>query len=541
MHLTLLDLLAFVAFLTAVVGISLYASRRDRDSDESYFLAGRTLTWPLIGISLVASNISTEHFVGMAGSAFGRVGLAIASYEWMAAVTLILIGWYLLPLFLRTGIYTMPEFLEYRYNPVTRAIMATLLMIAYVVVAMATVLYSGAVGLNAIFNIPQWFQDSFGMGQEQATFWATVAGIWFIGLIAGAYTAYGGLKAVVWSDLLQGGGLILGGATVAVIGFVMIGGGDFFGGVGSFLAHNEAKLHTVLPWNDPDVPWLAVFIGGLWIPNTFYWGMNQFITQRTLAARSLREGQRGIIFAAFLKLLMPFIIVFPGIMAFQLFGGEIIALFGVEHAADHAYPYMIQKILPPSLRGIMLAALFGAVMSSFNSMLNSASTILSMDLYKRHWKPEASQRAVVRFGRIATVGFVLIACLWAPVISRFEGVFVYIQKIWGFISPGIVAAFLVGIILRKTPPIAASGAMLLGIPLYAAVILLLPGASLLHHIGITFVLLVLFMLVMTWRRPLPEPVVLPDRGRIDTTPTPGVRIWGWAVIALTALLYVAFW
>ncbi|WP_272481688.1 SLC5 family protein [Rhodothermus marinus] len=284
----IVDLIAFVGFIAFVIGFSLYASRKE-ETGEDYFLAGRGLTWWLIGFSLIASNISTEHFVGMAGRGF-ELGLAIASYEWMAAVTLVIVAFFFLPKFLRAGIYTMPEYLEYRYNTTARTIMATFMMLAYVFVALATVLYSGALALEAIFGLD------------------TVLGIWLIGLLAGFYTVYGGLKAVVWTDLLQGAALLLGGLLVTVLGFQALGGVDVF------FAQAGDKLHTVLPWDHPEMPWVAVFIGGLWIPNLFYWGLNQFITQRTLGARSLEEGQKGIMLAALLKLLIPFIIVFPGIM-----------------------------------------------------------------------------------------------------------------------------------------------------------------------------------------------------------------------------------
>ena len=272
MNLSYVDFIAFGVFLAVVVGVSLYAGRRE-GSTEDYFLAGRSLTWWLIGISLIASNISTEHFVGMAGSAYGRVGLAIASYEWMAAVTLVLVAWFLLPRFLRAGIYTMPEYLEYRYDARARAVMAFFLMLAYIVVALATVLYSGAIGLNAIFELPELFAERFGLGSEAARNAAMVSSIWFIGIIAGAYTIYGGLKAVVWSDLIQGSVLLLGGVLVVVIGFDVLGGAAGIpGGIRVFFEVNAHKLHTVLPWNDPEMPWLAVFVGGLWIPNLFYMG-----------------------------------------------------------------------------------------------------------------------------------------------------------------------------------------------------------------------------------------------------------------------------
>lgn len=288
MDLSTLDIVAFVGFLALVIGISMYASRKE-DNEEDYFLAGRKLTWWLIGLSLIASNISSEHFVGMSGKGF-TLGLAIASYEWMAAITLVLVGIFLLPRFLRAGIYTIPEYLEYRYNKYARLTMAVFMLIFYIFVTLATVLYSGALALQQIFDIN------------------LVTGIWALGIIAGAYTIYGGLKAVVWSDLLQGGTLLIGGLVVMFICF------DEIGGYQKFVELSGDKLHTVLPWDHPEMPWVAVFIGGLWLPNIFYWGLNQFITQRTLGAKNLEEGQKGILFGATLKLLIPFIVVFPGII-----------------------------------------------------------------------------------------------------------------------------------------------------------------------------------------------------------------------------------
>ena len=207
MSLGLIDLIVFCLFMGSVVAISLYASRKEQSS-EDYFLAGRSLTWPLIGFSLIASNISTEHFVGMAGQAFGRVGLAIASYEWMSAICLVFVAWWLLPKFLKAGIYTMPEYLEFRYDQGTRTIMATYLMVLYVICFLATVVFSGAIALNAIFDINGMFEAKFGLEPDKAQFWAMIVGVWVIGLIAGSYTIYGGLKAVVWSDLIQGGALL---------------------------------------------------------------------------------------------------------------------------------------------------------------------------------------------------------------------------------------------------------------------------------------------------------------------------------------------
>jgi solute:Na+ symporter, SSS family len=504
-----LDWIAFALFTAVVIGISLYASRKE-ETGEDYFLAGRKLSWGIIGFSLIAANISTEHFVGMAGRGF-ELGLAIASYEWMAAVTLVLVAFFFLPKFLRAGIYTMPEYLEYRYNTTARTVMTVFMMLAYVFVALATVLYSGALAIEAIFGI------------------STLKGIWIIGLLAGLYTIYGGLKAVAWSEMLQCIMLLLGGLLVTVLGFQALGG------VEVFFEQADDKLHTVLPWNHPEMPWVAVFIGGLWIPNLFYWGLNQFITQRTLGARSLKEGQKGILLAALLKLLIPFIIVFPGIMAALLYPNQVAQ-------PDQAYPILIRELVPIGIRGFMLAALMGAVMSTLAALLNSAATIFTVDLYQRHWKRgQVPPRQLVTMGRLATAAFMLFGCLWAPVVAQTGSVFQYIQMFWGFISPGITAAFLFGLFSKRTPPEAAIGAMLLGIPVYGFLLWKLPHVAFLHHMMITFLILSAFMLVVTKLKPLPEPPQLPDTPPISMETNPRLRWLGAGIVALTALLYFLFW
>ncbi len=502
------DIAAFGGFVLFVVCVSLYASRGERDA-AGYFLAGRNLPWWLIGFSLIASNISTEHFVGMAGRGYD-LGLAIASYEWMAAVTLVIVALFFLPKFLRAGIYTIPEYLEYRYDARTRTLMAVFLLAAYVFVALAVVLYAGALAMQSMF------------GLDGGT------GVWLIGLLAGAYTVYGGLKAVVWSDLIQGVALLAGAALLTILGFRAMGG------VGPFLVAADDKLHAVLPWNHPEMPWLAVFVGGLWIPNLFYWGLNQFITQRTLAARSLADGQRGIFLAAFIKLAIPFLIVFPGIMAAELFADQ------VAHP-DEAYPVMMRELLPAGLSGLMFAALFGAVMSSLDSLLNSAATIFSVDLYKRRLRPEASSRRVTKVGRVTTCVLVVAGALWAPVVGGSESVFEYIQMFWGFVSPGIVAAFLFGLFVPRTPPLAAFGGMLLGIPVYGLLLWFLPEVAFLHHMAVTFLVIAAFMGATTLARPLAAPRVLPVCEDLDLTPAPGARFWAAGVVAGAAALYAVFW
>ncbi len=392
--------------------------------------------------------------------------------------------------------------------------MAVFMLIMYVAVALASILYSGGLVIETIFGLPM------------------VYGVWIIGALAAAYTIYGGLKAVVWSDLLQGAALLLGGLLVMVLGFKAVGG------VGPFFAANGDKLHMILPASDLDIPWTALLLG-IWIPNFFYWGCNQFITQRTLGAKSLRHGQNGIIFAALIKLVIPFIIVLPGIMAFQLAASGQLQI----GAADTAYPALIKELLPVGLRGLMLAALFGAVMSSLDSMLNSASAIFTMDLYKRHLRPAAGSRRLVLVGRAMTGVFVLFGCLIAPGLANpaFKGIFNYIQMFQGFISPGIVTVFLFGLVVRRAPTAAAVTAMLLNIPIYGLLLWLLPQVAFLNHMAITFVSLVAVMTVITVVRPLPAPVRFKVQSGLDLTPSPFARWGGMAVIGLTVLLYVVFW
>ncbi len=508
------DLTIFILFFLVVVSVSMYKSRREKTGEE-FFLAGRGLVWPLIGFSLIAANISTEHFVGMSGQGAGLAGMAVASYEWMAAIVLVFVAAFFLPKFLRSGIYTIPEFLEYRYSPAARAIMALYQVIVLIAVSIAAVVYTGALALNTIFGLD------------------LTLSVWLIGLIAAIYTTWGGLKAVAWADLFQGAALILGGLIVMVLGFKAVGG------VNAFLAANPEKLHVILPANHPVVPWTALVIG-LWIPNFYYWGLNQFITQRTLAARSLRQGQLGIICAAFLKLLIPFIIIFPGIMSYQLFRDKLTA---PGATTDMAYPLLIRNLVGSGLRGFILAAIAGAVISTLGSLLNSVSTLLTMDLYKRHLNKAASGESLVKIGRIATVIFVFCVCLLAPHLGnpKFKGIFNYIQEFQGYISPGILAAFVFGLFSRRTPPVAGITSLIGCVPIYGFLQWKFGYIAFLNRMAITFVILVLIMAVITWLKPLPAPRQLPVQANFDLRPAPALRWLGPLVIAVTLVLYIIFW
>jgi len=513
MNLHWADLTVFIAFFLVVVGVSMYKSRKER-SGEDFFLAGRSLVWPLIGFSLIAANISTEHFVGMSGQGAGIAGLAVASYEWMAAITLVVVALFFLPKFLKAGIYTIPEYLEYRYSPAARGLMAVYLVVMYVAVSIAAVVYTGALALHTIFDMD------------------LVKAVWLIGVIAAVYTVWGGLKAVAWADLFQGSALIFGGIVTLILGLKAVGGWS------AFVAANGEKLHVIMPAGHPVIPWTTLVVG-LWIPNFYYWGLNQFITQRTLAARSLRQGQLGIVFAAFLKLLIPFIIIMPGIISWQLYRAQLTA---PGATTDQAYPLLIRNLVGPGLRGFILAAIAGAVISTLGSLLNSVSTILTMDLYKRHIKKEADGKSLVRIGRWATLIFVIAVCLIAPQLGnpKFKGIFNYIQEFQGFISPGILAAFVFGLFVKKTPRVAGITALLANVPIYGLLMWKFSSIAFLNRIGITFVAVLVILAVLTLAKPLKEPVVLPVQTGFDLTPAPAMKVLGPLVVVLTLTLYVIF-
>ncbi len=511
MQLSFLDIAFFFLFFLIVLGVSMYKSRKE-ESGEDFFLAGRGLLWPMIGLSLIAANISTEQIVGQAGQGAGNVGLAVASYEWMAAITLVFVAFFFLPLFLRAGIFTMPEFLEYRYNSTARLLMAIYTMVIYVGVTISAVVYSGALTIFTIFDM------------------SMIKAVWLIGGIAALYTTWGGLKAVAWADLFQGGALIIGGLVVLVFGFVAVGG------VGNFMTTNADRLHMILPASHPVLPWTALVIG-LWIPNFYYWGLNQYITQRTLASKSLKQGQMGILFAASLKLIIPFIVVFPGIMAYQLFRSQMTT-------PDAAFPLMIRNLIPIGVRGLIFASIAGAVISSLASMLNSASTIFTMDVFRKYIRKDASPKSLVTVGRIVTLILVVIGCLIAPQLGnpKFKGIFNYIQEFQGFVSPGILAAFVFGMIFKKSPAAAGVTALVASPVIYGILFFAASNLAFLNRMAITFGVILALMALITWWRPLTQPVVMPEReGFTDIRLASGVRRFGIGVIVVTLILYVIFW
>ncbi len=464
------DYLIFGIYALVIVTVGLWVSRTKKGKEkttEDYFLAGKSLPWWAIGASLIAANISAEQIIGMSGSGF-KVGLAIASYEWMAAITLIIVAKYFLPIFIKQGLYTIPEFIEKRFNTNLKTILAVFWIALFIFVNLTSVLFLGAKALDTIM----------GNGSGNMIIWF-IAGLAFF---AAAYSLWGGLSAVAWTDVIQVILLVIGGIITTIIALHHV---TPEGGIGNGLSHiyNVAgeKFHMILKSDNPqftNLPGIAVLIGGMWIANLYYWGFNQYIIQRALAAKSLREAQRGLAFAAFLKLIIPLIVVIPGIIAFVMFtqdtegaGSVFSGIAGANN--DHAYPWLIGRFIPVGLKGLVVAALAAAIVSSLASMLNSTATIFTMDIYKPYIAKKATNKQLVNVGRIAVLVALVIACVVAPTMGSIEQMFQYIQEYTGLVSPGILAVFMMGLFWKKTNTKGAIVGVLASIPV-ALLLKLLP-------------------------------------------------------------------
>lgn len=572
------EILLFVSAVVGVIWVGIAKSRKGSkfgNGAADYFLAGRGLTWWLVGFSLIAANISTEQFVGMSGSAANWLGMAIASYEWMAAVTLVVVGFWFLPRFLKAGLYTIPEFLEYRFGGVARLAMAIPAIITLVFVATSSVIYSGGKFVSEYYNDVPVLND------------LTIV-CWLIAGFAALYVFVGGLKACAWTDLVWGSSLIVGGVIVMVAAFshlssmpaeelieTKVAGStasiqdiDAAGAFERFMLLNDGrdgeaiarngpngsggKVHMVRPKEDSELPWTALMLG-LWIPNFFYWGLNQYIVQRTLGSKSLAEGQKGIVFAASLKLFIPFLIVVPGILAYNLFSGDLMAADG-SYDFDRAFPVLVRNLIKPYplVSWFVLAALCGAVISSLASMLNSASTIATMDLYAKYSGVKDSDR-LVQVGRGFVLLFVLAAAFVAPSLDQFASIFSYIQEFQGFISPGIFAVFILGFFSPRTPRYFGAVGIVLNAVCYALLKwsigpwLVSNGwwysgeIAFLDRMAICFSLVLGGGLLITLLNPMDVPVQMPVNDKIDLESSKGAKWAGGLVCLLTVVLYIVFW
>ena len=459
MNISTTDIIVFSAYCLLILFIGLYVSREKKGkvkSAEDYFLAGKSLPWWAIGASLIAANISAEQFIGMSGSGFA-LGLAIASYEWMAAITLLIVGKYFLPIFIEKGLYTIPEFIEKRFSTELKTILAIFWISLFVFVNLTTVLYLGGLALDTVM----------GTGDGSILFNSIIG----LALFAAAYSLWGGLAAVAWTDVVQVIVLVFGGLMMTYFALVNLGdGGSAIEGLKYVYETVPERFSMILSKGEIitpngkdawfDLPGLAVLIGGMWVANLYYWGFNQYIIQRTLAAKSLEEGQKGIVFAAFLKLLIPIFVVLPGIIVYvmNLDASGALAVESLDQGFigangsiinDNAAPWLIKEVIPIGLKGLILAALAAAIVSSLASMVNSTSTIFTMDIYKSIINKNADDKSLVRVGRLAGLVALIIAILIAPQLKSLGQVFQYIQEYTGVVSPGILAVFLMGLFYKK--------------------------------------------------------------------------------------------
>ena len=682
--LPLWEMIVFCIVVVGVIGLGIWKSGDTGESTEEkkekgaadYFLAGRGLSWWLVGFSLLAANISTEQFVGMSGQSADWLGLAIAGYEWLAAIVLVIVAFTFLPMLLKRGVFTIPQFLEERYNGIARVTMAMVNLLILVGVPTAAVIYAGASVVSVYFNLS-----------------LTVGCL----IIAGAATVYvyvGGLKACAWTDLIWGAALILGGGVVAYFAIMALGGlnpipenvmatavstantgADAMASTGSQFCDGLSrmwdlnagevsgatngiggKLHMMRESSDPTMPW-TVYLLGLWIPNFFYWGLNQYIMQRTLASKSLEEGQLGIVFAAFLKLLIPFVVIIPGILAYNLFRDDLAAkadsnaatiiqkaeasgkkviydvaasrfvrvdsaessvnyiksnlttvgaadkvaevetkatelaslpatdiagrenkakeILAIDKAAteaarsnaaeytvtttlaayqyDYAFATLLRKLLPGTgWAWFVLAALFGAVVSSLASMLNSASTLFTMDIYAKAKEVAgnpASNKQLVAMGKIGVLVCAVIATVISPFLDNpaFGGIFTFIQEFQGFLSPGVLAVFLFGFFVPKCPRIFGWLGILIGAASFAAFkwvsILGCTDSSFLNRMGYSLIVVCVVGAILTIVNALKggEAVVLGDKGIIEMKTSGRAKAFGLAVVIATLALYYIFW
>ncbi|MBE7499766.1 MAG: sodium/solute symporter [Verrucomicrobiales bacterium] len=536
-----LDTLVFGAYLLLVTLVGVLASRRKRASDD-YFLASRNLTWWIIGGSLVAANISTHHFIGMAGQGF-TIGLAVASYEWIAAVALIIYGKFFLPHYLKTRITTMPEFLENRFNHQVRLVFAIISLTGYIFIELAVVLYTGSLAIQSIFGLPlAW-------------------GLVILCVIGGGYTLYGGLRSVAYTDIVQVAVLIVGGLVVTTLGLAKLGAASAgysatpWGGLGALLDGSPEKFHMVQSWNHPDLPWIGVFFGGMWLANIFYWGCNQFITQRTLAARNVWHGQMGVVFAGYLKLLVPVLVVLPGIIAFQLYDPAV-GLLREQHTlarGDLAFPTLVKLLLPDGLTGLVMAGLVGAVMSTIASLLASSSSIFTFDIYRRHLAPQASDARLIAVGRWTTLSVLLLATVVGFFLRDLQAIFTYIQKYWSIAYPSICAVFLAGFFYPRANARGCLVALIAG-PVWASLYTVAEAQgwifplAFLTRAGLDFV--VCCLLIAWFRSPA---AAVPPRAIVDRSFGPedlafirrlpwwrSFRFWSALLLAILVVLYVRF-
>lgn len=520
MKMAALDIIIVLGYLVGIFLLAQWVSRekggRKKDAQD-YFLAGKALPWWAIGASLIAANISAEQIIGMSGSGYA-LGLAIASYEWMAALTLLIVGKYFLPVFLRNGIYTMPQFLENRYGSKIRTVMAVFWLILYVFVNLTSIMWLGSIAVSQVTGMDQ------------------VLALVILGSFALAYQLYGGLKAVALTDIVQVSLLVLGGLMITALTLSRIGeGGGVIAGFQHLLDTQPERFHMILSKDNPyykDLPGLGVLLGGLWIMNFSYWGFNQYIIQRGLAAKDIGEAQKGVLFAAFLKLLVPVIVVIPGIAAVVLAPGLA--------KPDQAYPTMM-GLLPTGVLGLVFAALIAAVMASLASKINSVATIFTLDFYTK-LRPGQSEEKLVRVGRVASVLSAVLAMITAkPLLGSFDQGFQYIQDFTGYFTPGITVIFLLGLFWKRANEAGALAAAIGSVLLSIVVRVAWPDYPFMNRVGIVFLLALVAGVVVSLMSKTRTGSDLIRTDDVSYRTPASFNIGATIVVAVVAVLYYVFW
>jgi len=548
----MIGILSFVGFTLMVAVISYYATRTtDETSSDGYFLGGRSLTAGVIAGSLLLTNLSTEQIVGLNGSAY-KDGLSVMAWETLAAMAIVVAAIFLLPRYLKGGLTTVPQFLARRFDVATKTITSGLFLTGYVVVLLPVILYSGSVAISGMFNFPELLNVS---GKT-----ALVITIWGIGIIGSIYAVFGGLKAVAVSDSINAIGLMIGGILIPIFGLMAIGDGSVFNGLETLMSANPERFDSTGE-HGQEVPFSTIFTG-MMLVQLFYWGTNQQIIQRALAAKNLAEGQKGLLLAAFLKILGPLILVLPGMIAYHYFDGGLAS-------SDLAYPELVRAVLPTYLVGFFAAVLFGAILSSFNSVLNSSVTLFGIDIYKQHINKDAPEKTVVKYGKIFGVCLALASMFIAPMIANAGSLFNYLQEINGIYSIPILTIIVIGYTTKRVPAIAAKIGIISGSVLYiisqfwlqpqfvdsaleeakasgitdAAELALIQADAYphyLHVMAILFAVNVVIMLVIGKFKPRATPYVQEYTEQVEITPFKYVKQAGLIIVLIVAGIYIYF-
>ncbi len=526
-------------FFTGLVGFLTWLITRkdDHGSTQGYFLAGRTLTFPLIAGSLLLTNLSTEQMVGLNGAAFTD-GLCVMVWEVVCVVALVFMAWFFLPRFLKSGVATVPEYLEIRFDHKTQVICNWIFLLAYVGILLPIILYTGATGMIGILDIPSMvgpLVESFGLTPETGALWLIV---WVVGIIGSIYALFGGLRTVAVSDTINGVGLLAGGFLITGFALSQLGGdGGFSAGVQTLVEQQKERFNSV-GGAKTSVPFGTIF-SGIFLLNLFYWTTNQQIIQRTFGASSLAEGQKGVLLTGAIKLLGPLYLVIPGMIAFSMFAGQ-------EMKPDQAYGQLVNQVLPSYLTGFFAAAMIGAILSSFNSALNSSCTLFSLGLYKSVVNRDATEAQVVRSGKIFGWIVAVSAMSIAPLLANTTSIFGYLQKMNGMYFIPIFAVVLIGMLTKRVSSIAARAGLIVGVAIIAIGYFVPPFNTIVasmhefHFLGIVFSWLLIMMLVIGEIYPRETEFEQHDVGAVDMTPWRFAKPVGLALIAIVFSIYIVF-